>query len=96
MSQSRVVRLHGGGDADRCGTGAIHSQSVVSGPQARRNAKRLRLGPLGVDGHKKVRGIKRHVLTCSPSFVLATLVTAANAHDTQPVGALLDRAAQDG
>ena len=28
--------------------------------------------------------------------MLATLVTAANAHDTQPVGALLDRAAQDG
>ncbi len=43
-----------------------------------------------------MRGIKRHVLTCSLGFVLATLVSAAKAHDTQPVGALLDRAPQDG
>ena len=63
------------------------SQSVPSGPQA---------GLRGVDGNKKVRGIKRHVLTCLLSFVLATLVTAANVHDTRPVGALLERAAQDG
>ena len=68
-------------------TAVLDSQSVASGPQA---------GPRGVDGNKKVRGIKRHMLTCSLGFVLACLVTAANAHDTQPVGALLDRAAQDG
>ncbi len=43
-----------------------------------------------------MRGIKRHILTCSLGFVLAIMVTAANMHDTQPVGALLDRAAQDG
>jgi len=71
----------------RPATALLDSQSVASGPQA---------GPRGVDGNKKVRGIKRHVLTCSLGFVLATLVTAANVHDTQPVGALLDRAAQDG
>ncbi len=41
-------------------------------------------------------GIKRHVLTCLLGFVLATLVTAANMHDTQPVTALLSLAAQDG
>ena len=68
-------------------TAILDSQSVASGPQA---------GPRGVDGNKKVRGIKRHVLTCSLGFVLAVLVTAANAHDTQPVSALLDRAAGDG
>jgi putative transposase len=68
-------------------TAILDSQSVPSGPQA---------GPRGVDGNKKVRGIKRHVLTCSLGFVLAVLVTAANAHDTQPVGALLDRAAENG
>lgn len=68
-------------------TAILDSQSVTSGPQT---------GLRGVDGNKKVRGIKRHVLTCSLGFVLAVLVTAANAHDTQPVGALLDRAAQDG
>ena len=60
---------------------------MTSGPQG---------GPRGVDGNKKVRGIKRHVLTCSLGFVLALLVTAANAHDTQPVEALLDRAVADG
>ena len=37
-------------------TAILDSQSVVSGPQA---------GVRGVDGNKKVRGIKRHVLTCS-------------------------------
>jgi putative transposase len=65
----------------------LDSQSVVSGPQK---------GPRGVDGNKKVRGIKRHVLTCSLGFVLAVLVTAANTHDTQPVAALLALAAGDG
>jgi len=65
----------------------LDSQSVSSGPQA---------GPRGVDGNKKVRGIKRHVLTCSLGFVLAVVVTAANRHDTQPVGALLVLAAQNG
>ena len=68
-------------------TALLDSQSAVSGPQA---------GPRGVDGNKKVRGIKRHVLTCSLGFVLAVLVTAANVHDTQPVAALLALAAQGG
>ena len=34
-------------------------------------------GERGVDGNKKVRGIKRHLLTCSFGFVLAVLVSAA-------------------
>ena len=51
---------------------------------------------LGLDGNKKVNGIKRHVLTCSLGFVLAVLVTAANVHDTQAAGLLLDRAAAAG
>ena len=68
-------------------TAILDSQSVVSGPQK---------GPRGVDGNKKMRGIKRHVLTCSLGFVLAVLVTAANMHDTQPVAALLALAAQGG
>lgn len=65
----------------------LDSQSVSSGPQA---------GPRGVDGNKKVKGIKRHVLTCSLGFVLATVVTPANVHDTQPVDTLFERAVQDG
>ncbi len=53
-------------------------------------------GVRGVDGNKKVKGIKRHVLTYSLGFVLAILVTAANVHDTQAAGPLLDRAAAAG
>ena len=83
---TRAVRAQQGRAAEPM-TAILDSQSVTSGPQK---------GPRGVDGNKLVRGIKRHVLTCSLGFVLAALVTTANAHDTQPVGALLDRAAEDG
>jgi putative transposase len=83
---TRAVRAKQG-RAPEPTTAILDSQSVVSGPQK---------GPRGVDGNKKVRGIKRHVLTCSLGFVLAVLVTAANTHDTQPVAALLALAAGDG
>lgn len=83
---TRAVRQKRGRQAEPS-TGILDSQSVACGPQA---------GPRGTDGNKKVRGIKRHVLTCSLGFVLASLVTAANVHDTQAAGMLLDRAAQDG
>ena len=83
---TRAVRAQQG-RAPEPTTALMDSQSAVSGPQA---------GVRGVDGNKRVRGIKRHVLTCSLGFVLAVVVTAANAHDTQPVGALLDRAAEGG
>jgi putative transposase len=43
-----------------------------------------------------MKGIKRHVLTCSLGFVLGVLVTSANVHDTAAAGLLLDRAPQDG
>ena len=83
---TRAVRAKQGRNPEPA-TAILDSQSVVSGPQK---------GPRGVDGNKKVRGIKRHVLTCLLGFVLAVLVTAANVHDTQPVGALLALAARDG
>jgi transposase len=68
-------------------TGIVDSQSVTSGPQR---------GERGVDGNKKVRGIKRHVLTCSFGLVLAVFVSAANLHDTHGLEPLLDRAAEAG
>ena len=68
-------------------TGIVDAQSVASGPQK---------GTRGVDGHKKVKGIKRHVLTCSFGFVLAVLVTAANLHDTHGLAPLLERAREAG
>jgi putative transposase len=68
-------------------TGIVDAQSVVSGPQK---------GARGIDGNKKVKGIKRHVLTCSFGFVLAVLVSAANLHDTHGLAPLLERAAEAG
>ena len=65
----------------------MDSQSVVSGPQQ---------GERGFDGNKKIKGVKRHVLTCSLGFVLAILVTAANVHDTRAAELLLDRAVENG
>src|SRR3954467_8579626 len=43
------------GKAPAPSTGIVDSRSVTSGPQK---------GERGVDGNKKVRGIKRHLLTC--------------------------------
>jgi putative transposase len=68
-------------------TGIVDSQSVTSGPQR---------GERGVDGNKKVKGIKRHLLTCSFGLVLAVFVSAANLHDTHGLEPLLDRAAEAG
>ena len=68
-------------------TAILDSQSVVSGPQQ---------GERGFDGNKKIKGVKRHVLTCSLGFVLAILVTAANVHDTRAAELLLDRAVENG
>src|SRR3954469_13686913 len=75
------------GKAPAPSTGIVDSRSVTSGPQK---------GERGVDGNKKVRGIKRHLLTCSFGFVLAVLVSAANLHDTHGLGPLLERAAEAG
>src|SRR5919202_1472812 len=57
-------------------TGIVDSRSVTSGPQR---------GERGVDGNKKVKGIKRHLLTCSLGFVLAVLVSAARSFAPLPV-----------
>jgi putative transposase len=83
---TRAVRRQRGRPAEPS-TAILDSQSVVSGPQA---------GIRGTDGKKKVRGIKRYLLTCSRGFVLAAVVTAANVHDTQAAGWRLDRAAEAG
>ena len=83
---ARAVRQRRGHAAEPA-TAILDSQSVVSGPQK---------GERGVDGHKRVKGIKRHVLTCSLGFLLAVLVSAANLHDTAAAGPLLDRAAENG
>jgi len=83
---TRAVRQDQGHNPEPS-TVILDSQSVKSGPQA---------GERGGDGKKMVKGIKRHVLTCSLGFVLAVMVTAANVHDTAAAGPLLDKAADAG
>src|ERR671933_1681700 len=63
-------------------TGPVDTRSVRCGP---------RRGERGWDGGKRPNGRKRHVLTCSAGFLLATLVTAASVHDKHGVDPLLAR-----
>src|ERR671933_2537280 len=63
-------------------TGLVDTRSVRCGP---------RRGERGWDGGKRLNGRKRHVLTCSAGLLLATLVTAASAHDEHGVDPLLAR-----
>ena len=81
----RVRQAHG--HTSEPTTGILDSQSVVSGPQQ---------GERGFDGNKKIRGIKRHVLSCSLGFVLAVVVTPASVHDTKAAEIVLDRAVENG
>jgi putative transposase len=37
----------------------------------------------GIDGNKKVKGIKRHVVVDKNGFLIAIMVTVANVHDGQ-------------
>ena len=62
-------------------TGLVDSQSVKGSPQR---------GPRGTDGNKRVRGIKRHVLTCSAGLLLAVLCTTADVHDAKAAVPLLE------
>ena len=68
-------------------TGILDSQSVVSGPPQ---------GERGFDGNKKVKGIKRHVLSCSLGFVLAVINTHTKNHDTKAAERVLNRAVENG
>jgi putative transposase len=83
---TRRVRQASGHAAEPT-TGILDSQSVVSGPQK---------GERGFDGNKKIKGIKRHVLTCSLGFVLAVVVTPASVHDTKAAELVLERAVENG
>jgi putative transposase len=37
----------------------------------------------GVDGNKKVKGIKRHVVVDKNGFLIGVMVTVANIHDSK-------------
>ena len=54
--------------------GIMDSQSVRCGNNASLN---------GIDGNKKVKGIKRHVIVDKNGFLIAVMVTIANVHDSK-------------
>lgn len=61
--------------------GVVDSKSVRS---ARSDSEK------GIDGGKRIKGIKRHILVDSNGFPLQALVTRANEHDTHAVLPLVD------
>lgn len=63
--------------------GCVDSQSVKAARQA--------VDHIGFDGHKKVKGRKRHVLTDTLGLILCVVVTAAHTDDRQGLRALLGR-----
>ena len=65
------VRFQKGQNA-RAGVGIMDSQSVRWGDNRSLN---------GVDGNKKVKGIKRHVVVAKNGFLIAVMVTIACVHD---------------
>lgn len=54
--------------------GIIDSQSVKWGNNRSLN---------GIDGNKKVKGIKRHIVVDKNGFLIAVMVTIANIHDSK-------------
>ena len=62
------------GQNRKASVGAIDSQSVKWGNNKAHN---------DIDGNKKVKGIKRHVVVDKNGFLIAVLVTVANVHDSK-------------
>ncbi|MCM1471893.1 MAG: IS5 family transposase [Bacteroides sp.] len=60
----------------------IDSQSSRSG---------LSRSQKGIDGNKKIKGIKRHIAVDSNGFPLAVTVTEANVHDSKAAYSLLEK-----
>ena len=68
-----LVRLKRGQHKDST-VGIMDSQSVRWGNNRSLN---------GIDGNKKVKGIKRHVIVDKNGFLIAVMVTVANVHDSK-------------
>jgi putative transposase len=62
--------------------GAIDSQSIKTATQG---------SAVGFDGHKKIKGRKRHLLVDTLGLLVAVVVTAANVDDRQGLVELLNR-----
>jgi putative transposase len=62
------------GQNKQAGAGIMDSQSVRWGNNC---------SPNGIDGNRKVKGIKRHAVADRNGFLIAIMVTAANIHDSK-------------
>ena len=74
-----IIRLKRGQNKEPS-MGILDSQSTKWG-----NNK----APNNIDGNKKVKGIKRHVVVDKNGFLLAIMVTVANIHDSKAVNFLM-------
>ncbi len=63
-------------------TSVIDSRSVRSG---------LSQSEKGIDGYKKIKGIKQHIITDANGYVLNIAVTTANIHDSKAAIPLLSK-----
>lgn len=53
-------------------------------------------GDHGIDGHKKINGVKRHILVDTMGLLLAVVVTAASVTDAQAAREVFQRATAEG
>lgn len=53
-------------------------------------------GDHGIDGHKKINGVKRHILVDTLGLLLAVYVTAASVTDAQAARVVFRRATEEG
>lgn len=82
LHQVREQARKKNGKNDQARVGIIDSQSVRSN-----NNRALK----GIDGGKKVKGRKRHIIVDTNGWLLAVLVHAANLHDSTMAGLLIRR-----
>jgi len=74
LAKLREQVRSGMGQNRQASLGIMDSQSVRWGNNRALN---------GYDGNKKVKGIKRHIITDKNRFLLAVMVTAAHVHDSK-------------
>jgi putative transposase len=82
MTTLRHWERQGQGRLPEPSAACVDSQSIKTATQGT---------DVGFDGHKKVKGRKRHILVDTLGLIVAVVVTAANTDDRQGLVALLNR-----